>query len=91
MHINLSVCIEDFDPLGGHEQINLSSGRSLPVGALHGRRGTTSGEVNRRSNRSTNSREEEKSWHHESHEAANLSATKNSNESKALTCHPICM
>lgn len=34
----LSVCIEDFDPLCGHEQIDLSRGRSLAVGALHSRR-----------------------------------------------------
>lgn len=30
----LSVCIEDFDPLRGHEEVDLSRGRSLPVGAL---------------------------------------------------------
>lgn len=34
----LSVCIEDFDPLRGHEQVDLSSGRSVPVRALHGKR-----------------------------------------------------
>lgn len=44
----LSVCIEDFDPLRGHEQINLSCGRSLTVGALHNK---THPKVNRRSHR----------------------------------------
>lgn len=44
----LSVCIEDFDPLCGHEQIDLSSGRSLSVGALHSRRETSRKEVKQR-------------------------------------------
>lgn len=37
----LGVCIEDFDPLRGHKQIDLSSRRSFPVRALRSRRETT--------------------------------------------------
>ncbi len=56
MLIYLSVCIEDFDPLGGHKQIDLSSGRRLPVGALSSRRETTRREMNKGSNRLMTSR-----------------------------------
>lgn len=69
----LSVCIEDFDPLRGHEQINLSSGNSLPVGALRSRRDTTRREVNRRSNRLMNGGEGEQ--RHSCQEPSNLTAT----------------
>lgn len=34
----LRVCIEDFDPLRGHEQVHLGGGRGLGVGALRERR-----------------------------------------------------
>jgi len=38
LFLYLCIRIEDFDPLRGHEQVNLSSRRSLAVGALHSRR-----------------------------------------------------
>lgn len=87
MHIiilYLSVCIEDFDPLCGHEQINLSSGRSLAVGALHSRREATRKEVNRRSNRLINSSKDgEQSRCHDGQKASNLTATNRGNKMEA--------
>ena len=54
---NLSVCIEDFDPLSGHEQINFSCGSSVPVRTLHRQEETSRKEVSSRCGRLINSSE----------------------------------